>query len=176
MGDEALGAIEHVLVAVAPGAHAVRGDIAACGRLGQGEGGQPLARGQSGKVPVLLLVRSGEEDRQGAQLLDDRDEARGRIGAGDLLDEDGLRHRVERRAAVALLEAGAEKVGLGQQLLEVPRELAGRVDLGGARSDAFFRQLAHHGTQLVVIGGREVRHAAPRGQVRCRMGARAVRV
>ena len=119
-----LRAVEDVVVAVARGAHPVGGDVAAGGGLGEGEGGQPLPGGEAREVSVLLLVGPGQQDRQGAELLDDRDQAGGGVGPGDLLDEDALRDRVEGRAAVALLEAGAEQVLLRQQLLEVPRELA----------------------------------------------------
>jgi hypothetical protein len=58
-----------------------------------------------------------------------------------------------------LLEPGTQQVLLGEQLLEVPRELRLGVDLGCPRRDPFLRQLAHHGTQLVVLGGRQVGHA-----------------
>ena len=92
------------------------------GGLGQGEGGQPLAARQSRKVSVLLLIGAGQEDRQRAELLDDRDQAGRRVGASDLLDEDRLRDRVEVRPAVTLLEARAEQVLLGQEVLEVVRE------------------------------------------------------
>ena len=43
--------------------------------------------------------------------------------------------RVQRGAAVPLLEAGAQQVLLGQQLLQVPGELGTGVDLRRARSD-----------------------------------------
>ena len=122
VGDESLRPVEDVLVTVARGPHPVRGHIRAGGGLGQGEGDQPLAAGESREVSVLLLVGAGQEDRQRAELLDDRDQAGRRVGASDLLDEDRLRDRVEVRPAVTLLEARAEQVLLGQEVLEVVRE------------------------------------------------------
>ena len=159
VGDEPLRPVEDVLVTVARGPHPVRGHIRAGGGLGQGEGDQPLPAGQSREVSVLLLVGAGQEDRQRAELLDDRDQAGRRVGASDLLDEDGLGDRVEVRPTVALLEARAEQILLCQEVLEVVRELRLLVDLGCPRRDALVRQLAHDGTQLVVLGGGQVGHA-----------------
>ena len=147
------------VVAVPGGAHPVDGDIAAGGGLGQGEGDQPLPAGQSRKVSVLLLIRSGQKDRQRAELLDDRDQAGRRVGASDLLDEDGLGDRVEVRPTVPLLEARAEQVLLGQEVLEVVGKLRLLVDLRRPWRDALLRQLAHDRTQLVVLGGGQVGHA-----------------
>ncbi len=58
-----------------------------------------------------------------------------------------------------LLEAGAEQILLGQELLEVPRELSRGVDLGGTWGDALLGQLAHEGTQLVMLGRGQIGHA-----------------
>ena len=68
---------------------------------------------------------------------------------------------------MTLLEARAEQVLLRQELLEVVRKLRLLVDLGGPRRDALLRQLAHDGTQLVVLGGGQVGHAgsSQRGSV-----------
>ena len=159
VGDEALAAVQDVVVPVANGSHAVRRDVAAGRRLGQGERDQPLAGGQAREVAILLLVAAGQQDGQGAELLHDRDQARGRIGARDLLDQDRLGDRVECRAAVALLEARPEQVLPSQELLEVPRELLLLVDLRGARRDPFLGKLADDGAQLIVIGGGQVGHA-----------------
>jgi hypothetical protein len=60
---------------------------------------------------------------------------------------------------VLLREARPEQVLRGEQLLEIPRELRGLVDLGGAWRDALVGELADHRPQLVVIGGEAVGHA-----------------
>ncbi len=60
---------------------------------------------------------------------------------------------------MTLLEARAEQILLCQEILEVVRELRLLVDLGCPRRDALVRQLAHDGTQLVVLGGGQVGHA-----------------
>ena len=166
VGDESLAAVQDVVIAVTDGAHPVGGDVAAGGGLGQPEGGQPLAGGEAREVAVLLLLVAGQQDRQGAELLNGGDQAGGRVGARDLLDEDGLRDLVEGRPAVALREARAEQVLLREELLEVPGELLLLVDLGGTGCDPLRGELAHDGAQLVVIGGRQVRHSAPRAGVR----------
>ena len=68
---------------------------------------------------------------------------------------------------MTLLEAGSEQVLLCQEVLEVVRERCLLVDLGGPRRNALLGQLAHDGTQLVVIGGGQVGHAdSSQGEVR----------
>ena len=170
VSDEPLAAVEDVVVTVAGGAHAVGRDVAAGSCLGQCERDQPFTGSQAWEVSVLLLLGAGKEDGQRAELLDDRDQAGRRVGACDLLDQDALRDRVERGAAVLLREARPEQVLLRQQVLEVPRELRGLVDRCGTRGDSLVGELAHHGTQLIVLGGRQVGHAAPR----TRSGERSV--
>ena len=162
VGDEALRAVEDVVVAVAGGPHPHCRHVAAGRRLGQGERGEPLPGGEPRQVSVLLLLGPGKQDREGAELLHGGDEAGRGVGTRDLLDKDGLGDLVECGAAVPLLEAGAEQVLLGEELLEVPRELRGGVDLRGPRRDALRRELAHDGTKLIVIGGWQVGHSAPR--------------
>ena len=61
----------------------------------------------------------------------------------DLLDRDLLHQRAGAGAAV-LGEGKPEDVLLGQQLADVPRVLAGRVDLGSARADLRLGDLADH--------------------------------
>ena len=56
VGDEALAAVEQVVVAVTPGAHPNAGHVAAGARLGQAEGGDPLPAGQAREVARLLLL------------------------------------------------------------------------------------------------------------------------
>ena len=73
-----------------------------------------------------------------------------------------LADRVEPGAAVPLLETDAEQVLLGEQLLQVPRELARGVDLRRPRRDALLGELAHDGAQLIVLGGQAIGHAVPR--------------
>jgi hypothetical protein len=85
VGDEPLGSVEHVDVAVAPGGGAHRSAVRARLRLGEGEGGDRFAGGNAGQ-PLLLLRLVAEHDEA---LAADAD-----IGA------DG---RAESRAGVAEL-------------------------------------------------------------------------
>ena len=67
VGDEALAAVEHVLVALAPRLGAHRGRVGARARLGERVGGQPLAARQAREVARLLLVGAGELDPERAR-------------------------------------------------------------------------------------------------------------
>ena len=67
VGDEALAAVEHVLVALAPRLGAHRGRVGARARLGQRVGGQPLAARQARQPALLLLVAAGELDPERAR-------------------------------------------------------------------------------------------------------------
>ena len=158
MRDEALAAAQEIVVTVAasPGAHG--GDIAAGRRLAEAECNQPFAAGQPRQVAGLLLLVAREQDGQRGELLDDRYQAGGRVGARDLLDHDRLADAVELGSPKRGREGGAQQILLGQQLLEVPRKLSLRVDLGRTWGDSLLRQLANDGAQLNVLIRQPVGH------------------
>ena len=104
-----------------------------------------LARGDLRKEALLLFVAAADHDRQHAELLHRDDQRARRARLGDLFDD---LHVGEERAAEAAVLGGnrnAEQIVLREQLLDVPRELAAGVDLGGARRDFLGDELAHHG-------------------------------
>ena len=112
VGDEALRAVEDVLVAVPPRLRAHRRRVGARARLGQRVRGQPLARGQLGQEARLLLVRRRQLDRQRAELLHGEDEAARGAHLRDLLDGDERHQRAGAEAAVLLVEHDPEEVVL----------------------------------------------------------------
>ena len=59
--------------------------------------------------------------------------------------------RAGAEPAVLLGEEEAEDVVLAEQLDDVPRELVGGVDLGGARRDPLARELPHEVAQLPLL-------------------------
>ena len=72
---------------------------------------------------MLLLVRTGQEERQRPEFLD-RDDQPGR-GAytADRLDGEADGEEVHADAAVLGRERETQDVVIGQELLDVPREL-----------------------------------------------------
>ncbi len=83
---------------------------------------------------LLLLVGAEQPDRQRAELLDHQDQRARGARLGDLLDRHLQHQRAGAGAAVLLLERQPEDVVLAEQLADVPRVLAGAVDLGRARA------------------------------------------
>src|SRR5579862_4449639 len=166
--DEPLRALEHVLVAVphGPGSsvHGVRASL----RLGQRKRGELLPRREVGQEAGLLLVAATEQDRQRAEALDGEDQARGRVGAGDLLDREALRQQVGADPAVGLGERQGEHVLRRQQLADVLGELAGSVDLGGARRDPLV------GERVERVAEEDLLLAQPVGQSAVRSDRKSV--
>ena len=159
--DEALGAVQDVLVAVAPRLGSHGGGVRARAGLRERVGGQPLAARQAREPALLLLVRAVVLDRERAELLEGQDEPRGGAGLGDLLDGDEHHERAGARAAEALLEREAEDLVVAQELDHVPGELALLVDLGRTGRDALAGQGADEVADLALLAGeRLVAHGA----------------
>src|SRR5438105_39494 len=149
--DEALRAVEDVIVALAPRLAAHRGRIRARARLRQRVGREPLAAREPRQPTLLLLVGARELDPERAQLLDGEEQTRRRADLRELLDRDEHHERARARAAVLLLERQPEDLVLAQQLDHVPGELGRLVDLGRAWSDVLARKRAHEVADLALL-------------------------
>jgi hypothetical protein len=154
--DEALRAVEDVLVALAAGRRPHRSGVGARAGLRERIGRQPLARGQLREVPLLLLVGAGELEAERAELLHGEDERRGRADLPHLLDSDQREERSGAEPAVFLGEEEAEDVVLAEELDHVPGELVGGVDLGGPRRDPLARELPDEVAQFPLLVGQDV--------------------
>ena len=121
--DEALAAVEDVLVAVADRGRPHRGRVGAGAGFGQRVGGQPLAARELRQVLLLLLLRPGELEAERAELLHREQQAARRADLRDLLDRDQREQRAGARAAPLLVEEEAEELVLAEELDDVPREL-----------------------------------------------------
>ncbi|MNN02147.1 hypothetical protein D3C81_1147950 [compost metagenome] len=155
VGDEALGAVDHVVVAIAHGGGAQRAGVRAGVRLGQREGGEDLARGQPGQPRGLLLGGAIHQDalradaNRGAQQR-----AKGRCGLAQLHHHAGLFLHGQLQAAEAFGDGHAEQAHLAHVLHDVLRDFIGLGDqcLGGHQ--AFAHEAPHaveQGFQGVVI-------------------------
>ena len=158
VGDPPLDAVEHPVVAVADRLGFHRGGVRAGVGLGQAVGEPTFAAGQRAQVVLLELLGAGQLDRQRAELVDRRDQRRGHVDAGDLLDHQHRRQRVGSGAAVLLghvrrVEVGGQQRGGG--LLGVARLL---VHLRGVRRHLGLAERAHRlADRAVLLGQREQR-------------------
>ena len=156
VGDEALAAVEDVLVAVADGRRPHRRRVGAGAGLRQRVRGQPLAAREPRQVRLLLRLRAGELEPERAELLHGEQEAARRADLRDLLDRDEREQRARARAAVLLVEEQAEDLVLAEELDDVPGELVRLVDLGRARRHALPREGAHELADLALLVGEDV--------------------
>ena len=156
VGDEALAAVEDVLVAVTDGGRPHRGGVRAGFRLGQRVRGQPLTAREPRQVGLLLRLRAGELEPERAQLLHGEQETARRADLRDLLDRDEGEQRAGARASPLLVEEQPEELVLAKDLDHVPRKLVRLVDRGRTRSDALARERAHELADLALLLGQDV--------------------
>ncbi|MCY1331083.1 hypothetical protein D9M69_167340 [compost metagenome] len=120
VGDEGLGAVQHVMVAVAhgTGAHALQ--VGAGARLGHGDGADQLAAGHARQVGLLQVLAAVVQDVGRDDLrMQGQAEQVGRAGAGELFQHDHAVALVRAQPAVFLRHAEAEEAalpGLGPDL------------------------------------------------------------
>ena len=140
--DEALDAVDAVVVAVAHGARAQVGPARAAARFGQREAGQPFAAGGARQVARALGIVAADQHRVGAQVVSaDHRGSRG-AGARDLDQRQQHRRRRHAGAAPALGQVHAHHAERG----ELRHMAAGRalflVDGARERRDGFGRSSA----------------------------------
>ena len=151
VGDEPLGAVEHVLVAVASRGRAHGGRVGAGAGFGERVRAQRLAAREPRQPLVLLLAGARELQPERAELLHGEDERRGRAHLRHLFDRDQSHQRPGAEAAVRLVEEEAEDVVLAEELDHVPGELVGGVDLGRPRRDALPRERSDEVAKLALL-------------------------
>ena len=136
VGDELLRAVDHPLAALeaggGPGVAGVRAGL----RLGQPEGGEPLAAHSSRQPFALLLVRPPEVDRHRPQrgVGRHRDADRG-VHPGQLLDRQGVGEGVGAAAPVLLGEGDTHQPQLAHLGDDLVGEGLGPVELLRDRRD-----------------------------------------
>ena len=150
-GDERLGAVEHVGVAVAHGAGSHPTRVGAGPRFGQRVGGQLLAPGQRRQEGPLLRLCPGQGDGQAAQRLDRQDERGGHAEAGDLFDGQEQGQRAAADPSVLGREGDAQDVVLLEKLLDVPGELAAAIDLRRPGFDPLQAEIVDHLLDLPLL-------------------------
>ncbi len=109
VGDEALRAVEDVLVTLLDGGRAHARDVGAGVRLGQAERGELELLGQHPEVLLLGLLGAAEDDRRGGQAVAGQARADARTAPAELLLDQAARQEVEARAAVLLGDVGVHQ-------------------------------------------------------------------
>ena len=137
--------------------------VGARARLGQRVGGEPFAARELRQEALLLLVGAGELDPERAELLHGDDQPARRADLRELLDDHEGHQRALADAAVLLVVQDAEEVVLAEDLDDVPRELAGLVDLGRARRDALARERPDELADLALLVVQRVEGAHRQG-------------
>ena len=145
VGDEDLGAVHHIVVALQLGLGLTLGSVGTGVGLSQSEGADLVTGGQHGQILGLLLLGAVGQDGVAAQaVVGGYDIAGGGALLGQLLDADGAGQRVSTLSAVLLGDAHAHHAQV-EQLLDV---LAGIEGLGvGLGSDGLhfvLSELSHH--------------------------------
>ncbi|MNT14879.1 hypothetical protein D3C72_1499000 [compost metagenome] len=153
VGDPGLGAVDHVVVAVAHGAGAQGRDVRAGVGLGDGDRPHLLARDRGHQVGLLHRLGALLEDgARGDELLNDdgRGEA-AHAAAGDFLAED---HRVEGVGggpAVLLGVGQAQKAHLAHAAPDVFGNAAVGLPFVGVGRHLVFHEAAHGGPEELMI-------------------------
>src|SRR5690606_359640 len=136
VGDEHLGAVDDVVVAVAHRAGGEPAGVGAGARLGEAEAADVLPRGQTGQPGALLLLTSPRDDGLGDQAEGDGDDAaHGGVATAQLLGDQAVREMVPAGAAVLLVDRQPEEADLAELPDDGPVDLLGAVPGGGVRHD-----------------------------------------
>ena len=154
VGDEHLGAVEQVVVALVHRGRGGAAGVAPRAGLGETESAEHLARRQQRHVAPLLLFGAELDDGGGAEVGVGADGERvARVHLGHLVDGDVVGELVHPGAAQLLAPGHAEEAELAHGLDVLPGELRGAVQLAGHGRDPFLGELAHHLADLVVMFG-----------------------
>ena len=158
--DPGLRAVQQPVVAVALGAHAEAGGVAAGVGLGERVAAELLAARERRQQPRLLLggaVALDRCDRQ-ARVHRDGDREAG-VVARQLLDDEAERGVVESGAAVLLGHGHAQDAELGERAQRVDRHVVRGVPAGGVGGDLALAELAYERLHLALRVGQLGDHA-----------------
>ena len=152
IGDEDLGAVEDIVVAVQLGLGLALGGVGTGVGFGQAESTHLVTLGQHGQIFLLLLLRAMGDDGIAAQaVVGGHDVAGGGALLGQLLDADGAGQGISARAAVLLGDAHAHHAQVEQLLDVLPGILAGLVGLGSDGLHFILGEFRHHLPDQLVL-------------------------
>ena len=152
VGDEDLGAVHHIVVALQASLGLALGSVGTGVGLGQSESADLVAGGEHGQVLGLLLGSAVGQDGIAAQaVVGGHDVAGGGALLGQLLNADGAGQRIGACAAVLLGHAHAHHAQVEQLLDVLPGILAGLVGLGSDGLDFILGEFRHHLPDQLVL-------------------------
>ena len=150
-----LGAVDDVVVALAPGAGRHRGRVGAGMRLGEAVGPEQLAPEHVGQPALLLLLGPGRGQAEAAQRVHRDADADARPHRRDLLEHLEV-DLVGQTAPAVLLGVGqTEQAGAAEHPEDLAREGLGAFGLGDQRGELLGRELAHQRDQVDGLVGRK---------------------
>ncbi len=178
MGDEALGAVQHPVIAVAHRGGAHGGGVAARSGFGQTPGGQRAPGGQRHDVALLLRLGPEHVDVRGAQaVVRGHRQRHRRVDPGQLFERDAVVHRRHAGAAVGVGNLNAHQREVGQRRQQFRREVLGVIPVAQVRPDLALGELADAAReQHVVFGEGQVEHGQSRWASTAGAGAAGLRV
>src|SRR5581483_2282303 len=156
VGDPLLAAVDDPLVAVplGPGRH--RGDVGAGLGLREAVAGLGPSLADRRHEAPLEVLRPVAHDRRHRQVADGRDQRRGGVDPGDLLDADGPGDMVGAGPAAVLRKGQAHEAHGGEGLVGVPGVLRLLVALGGVGGHLVLAHLADGVPELFLfVAGEE---------------------
>jgi hypothetical protein len=166
-GDELLAALQHELVADAPGARRDRRRIGAGARFGQAEAAEQRALGEGAQEALLLVRRAvAQQCLADQRIVHLEGRRRGAVGCRDLHDSQYVGHVVGADAAQFGRDGHAQHAELGHLGERLARETGCAVALRGRGRKLAFGKLARHVAHLSLVFGQ---HAATL-EVRCPAG------
>ena len=153
VGDEDLGAVEDVVVALVDRGGGGAAGVAARAGLGEPEPAQHLARREQRHVAPLLLLGAELDDGRGAEVGVRADGERvARVHLGHLVDGD-VGELVHPGAAQLFPPGHAEEAELAHRLDVLPGKFRGEIVVTGDRAHFAVGKIAHHLADLVVFFG-----------------------
>ncbi len=161
--DELLGSIEHVVIAVAPGAGAQAAGIGAGLRFGEGKGADLLAARQRAKEIALLLVVAETQDGHAThRVVHAHDGRAGAVTGGDLLQRHGIGQVARVAAAPLLRHQHAEETERGHLADRLGRVTVLAAPLFGEGLQALPGELPGHlGDRALILIGQHGRLLRP---------------
>src|SRR2546428_11843171 len=153
VGDEHLGALEHVVIALAQGTGADGGYVAAAVRLGHRDRRQRFAPADGGEVLLIerLAARPVEVGARHVSVDPDRHRERAAARARALLVEDGAGEEVGARPTVLLVVFDAEQAQLAPPAPDRLRDAAGRLPRLAVRHHLMLDEAPHRGSKHLVL-------------------------
>ena len=129
VGDEALGAVENVLVALALGGRLDAGGVGTGFGLGQGHGGEGGTGGQLAEPLFLLLLGTRQQDGGATEVVGVENGGEAATSPGYLLSHDAGGEEVHALSAVLFRHVGISEAGLEGPRYKLLRKMFGLVVL-----------------------------------------------